>query len=134
MTQPAKLLIVDDDPDMRALVPLCFANTPLEIDTAADGREALTKIFTSWESQPYDGVLMDCALPGLAGVDVALLIREIEERTNREPVKIGFITAYGEEVEAGRFPEKAQASFYARKPVDVLELKAGVCEWLEQSH
>jgi two-component system, NarL family, sensor histidine kinase EvgS len=126
-----RLLVVDDDPDMRELLPLCFRNLPVEVDTAGDGREALTKVFTSWESQPYDGVLMDCAMPLLDGPTVALLIREAEEKAQREPVKIGFVTAYGEQVEAGRFPAKAQATFYLRKPVDLDQLRDGIFEWLQ---
>lgn len=125
-----RLLVVDDDPDMRHIARVCFRDLPIEIETVGDGREALTKIFASWESQPYDGVLFDCAMPVLDGPSLALLVRDEEIKRRREPIKIGFLTAYGEEVEAGRFPEKAQASFYLRKPVDLRALRAGVTNWL----
>jgi CheY-like chemotaxis protein len=67
-------LIVDDDPDVRALL-----RTVLELATdfdcyeAADGYHALE----SWRSHQQDIVVLDQSMPGLTGLDVAEGILEI---------------------------------------------------------
>ena len=65
---PRSALIVDDDPDIRALL-----RTVLEVATdfdcyeAADGYRALE----SWRIHKQDIVVLDQAMPGLTGLEVA---------------------------------------------------------------
>ena len=71
---PRSALIVDDDQDIRALL-----RTGLEVATdfdcyeAADGYHALE----SWRIHKQDIVVLDQAMPGLSGLDVAEGILEI---------------------------------------------------------
>ena len=65
-------LIIDDDPDMRALV-----RTVLEIETnfvtcteSVDGVDGLAL----WRAERHDVVVLDQRMPGMAGLDVARAI------------------------------------------------------------
>ena len=69
---PGTALIIDDDPDMRELV-----RTVLEIETnfvtcteSVDGVDGLEL----WRAGPYDVVVLDQRMPGMAGLDVARAI------------------------------------------------------------
>lgn len=70
------VLIVDDEPDMRALLRAMIeiANEGLSVaDEAADGETALR----AWRSQQPEVVLLDQRMPGLSGLETAeAILRE----------------------------------------------------------
>lgn len=75
-----RVLIVDDEDDMRALVRslIELANHGLVVaGEAADGDEALRR----WRQERPDVVLMDQRMPGLSGLDTAqVILRENPEQ------------------------------------------------------
>jgi CheY-like chemotaxis protein len=71
MTNPPRVLIVDDHPINRRLPALLLGEHGWECSEAADGEEALRKLAT----MPYDVVLLDLGLPGLSGYEVCRRIR-----------------------------------------------------------
>ncbi|PIQ83219.1 MAG: hypothetical protein COV75_08795 [Candidatus Omnitrophica bacterium CG11_big_fil_rev_8_21_14_0_20_63_9] len=66
-----KLLLVDDDPDLRHALKLRFESAGFEVVTAADGLEALRK---GREEHP-NIILLDLMLPTLTGFDVCRLLK-----------------------------------------------------------
>lgn len=68
------LLIVEDQPYLRESIRIIFEET-FSIKTAANGREAL-EILKTW--QP-DVMITDYAMPGMVGLDLIRIIREIEK-------------------------------------------------------
>ena len=67
----ARILVVDDDPILRAWAQVNLATPTTEIDLAADGAEALERLKTA----RYDLVLLDLEMPGLDGFEVLTRIR-----------------------------------------------------------
>ncbi|MFZ5869936.1 MAG: response regulator transcription factor [Actinomycetota bacterium] len=88
MTRPetpeARLLVVDDEPNIRELLSTALRFAGFEVHTAADGREALTQA----ESTRPDLVVLDVMLPDLDGFAVT---RRLRDRGRDVPVL--FLTA-----------------------------------------
>lgn len=88
MTRPetpeARLLVVDDEPNIRELLSTALRFAGFEVHTAADGREALTLA----ESTRPDLVVLDVMLPDLDGFAVT---RRLRDRGRDVPVL--FLTA-----------------------------------------
>ncbi|MCX7522348.1 response regulator [Microbacterium sp. STN6] len=70
-----RIVIADDDPDIRALVSIATKRAGLElVDALGDGESAWAAIR---EAKP-DIVLLDVAMPGMTGIDVTRLIKADE--------------------------------------------------------
>ncbi|WP_420114387.1 response regulator transcription factor [Pseudactinotalea sp.] len=68
----ARLLVVDDEPNIRELLAASLRFAGFEVDTAADGQQAVKKAL---ESTP-DLVVLDVMLPDLDGFTVTRRLRE----------------------------------------------------------
>jgi two-component system OmpR family response regulator len=80
----ARLLVVDDEPNIRELLAASLRFAGFEVATAADGRQALQLAETV---QP-DLVVLDVMMPGIDGFEV---MRRMRER--QQPVPVLFLTA-----------------------------------------
>jgi DNA-binding response OmpR family regulator len=85
--EPAKLLIVDDEEDIREILQFNLENEGFQIDTASSGEEALEKI-----SPEHKLMLLDVMMDGISGFRVAEKIRKDNIQT-----PIIFLTAKGTE-------------------------------------
>src|SRR5438874_9412747 len=70
-----RILVVDDEPDITALVAYHLAKSGYRVTTAANGRDALR---AAREERP-DLVVLDLMLPGISGYDVLAELRRREE-------------------------------------------------------
>ncbi|MEQ6918101.1 response regulator transcription factor [Halomonas aquatica] len=88
----AKVLVVDDEPNIVLSLEFLMQQAGFEVDTAGDGESALARIA---EGAP-DLLLLDISLPGISGFDVL-------ERLRADPaharLPIIMLTAHGREVE-----------------------------------
>lgn len=70
----ARILIVDDELQMRDITSQILKNEGHEIDTAADADDAIFKI----KNNKYDFLLVDLVLPGkMNGLDIIKKVRKI---------------------------------------------------------
>jgi DNA-binding NtrC family response regulator len=116
-----KILIVDDDDNVRYSFRKLFREPGCEIVEASNGLEALSVI----KKENPDLVLMDIEMPGLSGLDA---IQRIKATNPQLPVII--ITAFGtSERVIGAM--KYGAYDYLEKPFDVGRLKEVISEALE---
>ena len=68
-----RILAVDDEPDLRALLRILLKNKGYEVLEAASGQEAVDLV----RSEPHiDLVIMDIMMPGLNGVEACAEIRK----------------------------------------------------------
>jgi len=81
-----KILIVDDETNIRMTLKQCFTAEKYDIDMAVNGQEALEKI----KANTYDIVLLDIRMPGLTGLEVLEKVRD-----NNINVDVVMMTAYG---------------------------------------
>ncbi|MEZ4386310.1 MAG: ATP-binding protein [Candidatus Krumholzibacteriia bacterium] len=70
-----RVLLVEDDADVRELAAAALVHDGFTVDTAANGRDALARLVES--GCRYDAVVMDVALPGLNGWTVYRQAREV---------------------------------------------------------
>jgi signal transduction histidine kinase/DNA-binding NarL/FixJ family response regulator len=67
-TLSARVLLVDDAPDNRLLVSRFLERCHAIVETAVDGREAVTRAMNAWRDRtPFDVILMDMQMPVLDG-------------------------------------------------------------------
>jgi DNA-binding response OmpR family regulator len=111
----SRILVVDDDDDIRALVATLLQRSGAEVREAPNGREGLRE-FHSWRP---DLVVLDVSMPELDGWNVLERIRDMSE------IPVLMLTARGDELERVRGLQ-AGADDYVVKPFGKQELVARV--------
>ena len=115
----AKILVVDDDPNVQRLLQYTLKQEGYDVVTASDGTEG----FRLWDTESPDLILLDVMLPKLDGYQVATKIRA-EEGPGRH-VPIIMLTAE-REVEQKVRGLRAGADDYLIKPFHPAELIARI--------
>ena len=116
MEDKIRILVVDDEPDIRQVVRLMLEAKGYEVFTATNGDEAVSCMA---EKQDMDLVIMDIMMPGMSGVEACRRIREIST------VPVLFLTARtqdGDKVDA----YSSGGDDYLGKPFSRAELLAKV--------
>lgn len=121
----ARLLIAEDDADMRDLLQDVLEDAGYETVVAVDGRAALAHI--EREQEFIDLVLTDVQMPGVKGDQIVAAVRE-----NRAETPVIVITAFGS-VEQAVEMCKAGAYQYLTKPFQTADLLRTVDKALEDS-
>ncbi|HRH46099.1 MAG TPA: sigma-54 dependent transcriptional regulator [Pyrinomonadaceae bacterium] len=75
MKQLTKVLLADDDPVLRKLLPLQLSAEDFEISTVADGQEVLNAL----REEDFDVILLDVNLPEISGLEILATIRQTED-------------------------------------------------------
>jgi diguanylate cyclase (GGDEF)-like protein len=115
-----RVLVVDDDRNLRKIISTNLELAGYLVETAADGREALVKI----EGNIPDLLLLDLMMPFMDGYEVARRVRSHPNPTIAN-VPIIILTAKGETEDKLRGFE-AGADDYITKPFGPRELLARV--------
>ncbi|SFS06676.1 Response regulator receiver domain-containing protein [Agrococcus baldri] len=112
----ARILVVDDDRDIRDLVAIKLESAGHEVVIRPDGSEGLEAALAGG----WSVIVLDVMMPGMSGIDV---LRAVRERGDRTPVIL--LTARGQEkdIEAGF---AAGADDYVTKPFSPRALLARV--------
>ncbi|POA79232.1 sigma-54 dependent transcriptional regulator [Pseudomonas sp. DP16D-R1] len=108
-----KVLIVDDEPDIRELLEITLGRMKLDTYSARDVGEALGLL----KRETFDLCLTDMRLPDGTGLE---LVQHIQQRYPQIPVAM--ITAYGN-IETAINALKAGAFDFLSKPVDLGRLR-----------
>ena len=69
---PARLLCVDDEPNILSALRRVFRGQPYVVETAASGAEALERLAQA----PCDGVISDMRMPGMDGAELLERVRQ----------------------------------------------------------
>ena len=108
-----RALVADDDPSIRQLLCTIVRRERFDVDSVADGAEAIEKL----QQHEYDIILLDLMMPRVDGFDVIDYLKENPPTT--KPVVL-VITAYADQ----KFKE-VDASVVAEvvpKPFEIAEL------------
>ncbi|HSL33517.1 MAG TPA: response regulator [Candidatus Limnocylindrales bacterium] len=115
----AKILVVDDDPNVQRLLQYTLKQEGYDVVTASDGAEG----FRLWGTESPDLILLDVMLPKLDGYQVATKIRTEEGTSGHVPIIM--LTAE-REVEQKVRGLRAGADDYLIKPFHPAELIARI--------
>jgi two-component system, OmpR family, response regulator MprA len=116
MAEPARILVVEDEPAVQVALARALALERYEVAQAMDGEQALAQLTHS----PYEAVILDIGMPRVDGLEVCRRLRASGDRT---PVLM--LTARGE-VDDRVAGLDAGADDYLVKPFALRELLARV--------
>ena len=116
---PARILIVDDSETNRMVACELLAQTPVEIETATDGIDAVFKA----QTQVFDAILMDVSMPRLDGFEATAMIRALDHPTAQAPIVA--MTAHTSPEDRLRCQQAGMTGFLA-KPLNGTSLRQAV--------
>ena len=110
-----KLLIVDDEPDMRTFMSRTLEGEGHHVVRAPDARAAVDALGAA----TFDLILMDIDMPGMSGLELTRLLRENPRFLNYQHVPIVMVTG---DTEAMAESFDAGAVYFLEKPFNPREL------------
>ena len=120
-----KILVADDNDDIRDMLALLLRRLGHDVVVAADGETAVALA----KREKPDLILMDVMMPRLSGLEAA---RKIHEITDLQSIPIVAISAFRnslmETTNSGTFRWHA----YLNKPVDPVELERVVASLMKR--
>lgn len=116
--KPVKILIADDDQNIRKLIRICLESEGYEIEQASGGADALERIVHN----PPDVVLLDLAMPGIDGMTV---LAELSSLWASRPTRVIVITAHGS-VKTAIDAMRLGASDFLEKPLTPEQLRQSI--------
>ena len=121
--QPPRILVIDDEPDLRTLYELTLLREGYRVDAAGDLQQARECLST----QRFDAVITDMRLPDGLGLE---LLRELALQQRAERCVV--ITAHGSASNAVE-ALKAGAFDYLTKPVDLKQFRSVVASAIKET-
>jgi len=122
---PTQILIVDDDAAQRSDMAEMVSSLGFEVETAADGQDALAKLAYFRPS----AIVTDLVMPRMDG---AALLKELTTRGDRTPAIV--LTGFGSIDQALSFVHDLKAFWFLEKPVRPGELRTLLERAVEQRH
>ena len=114
-----RILVVDDDADIRQLLVDRLRGEGFQVEPATNGHEALEAL----RSHTFDGMILDIGLPDMNGLDVLQNLRKIHPH-----LPVIMITATEAE-ERAQAAMKHGANAYLLKPFDPVQFKYVTGQW-----
>jgi DNA-binding response OmpR family regulator len=120
MSRPDRILIVEDEPNVRLVFRTALASNDYLLATAEDGETALEYL----EQEPVDLILLDLQMPGIGGMET---LRRLREAGN--PVPVVIVTAH-DSVPNVVQAMKLGAIDFVSKPLTLATLRSVVADVL----
>jgi DNA-binding response OmpR family regulator len=118
----SKVLVIEDDELLLALLQNILGDARHEVVTTADGPMGISL----YKQHSPDIVLLDLALPSMNGLEVLKRIREFDRNA-----RVVVVTGYGSE-ESAEVAFRYGASDFVQKPFDSPELLVRIKKVLER--
>lgn len=112
----ARILVVDDEPDVRMYVERALRADGHEVQTAFDGFMALTAL----QESAYDLLLTDIAMPGMDGITLSL-----QAERDYPQMRILLMTGYAHERQRAHNLDVLVHEILS-KPFDIETLRARI--------
>ncbi len=91
-TNPTRILVIEDESDIAALIAYQLAHAGYQVRTATTGKEALRAL----EAELPDLIVLDIMLPEISGAD---LLRTLRSRKETQSIPVVVLTALREEAD-----------------------------------
>jgi DNA-binding NtrC family response regulator len=117
-TERKKILVVEDDPDIRKILQLFLSEKGFQVKVADQPAPALEIL----AQEPVDLILSDVRMPGMSGLD---LLRELKERDPE--IQLVLMTAYSSVKDAVEAIQLGAAD-YVEKPIDFRRLERVIAQ------
>jgi DNA-binding NtrC family response regulator len=121
MDKNARILIVDDDENIRLTLKTILVDAGYAVDLAVNGAQAIEKT----EKSSYNVALIDIRLPDMEGVELLTKMKDNVPKT-RKIMVTGFPTLQNAVTALNN-----DADAYIMKPVDIVKLLVTIKEQLE---
>jgi PAS domain S-box-containing protein len=112
LLRPGRILVVDDEPEVAAVVKDVLVGAGHTVDTAISGRDALQMI----EVTPYDLVFTDLGMPDMSGWEVAEKINE-----SKTGIQVALVTGWGTSLDESDAKRRGVEAV-VHKPFEIDEL------------
>lgn len=117
MSEPQKILIIDDEDDIRELAHISLERVGgLRVITASSGEQGLALA----ASEQPDAIVLDAMMPGLDGTQT---LERLKADPGTEQIPVVFLTGSVQQVEQDRF-QALGAVATLTKPFDPMRLAA----------
>jgi len=117
MQKQIKILVVDDDPDIREAISTVLETLSYEVLTAGDGEEGLAKL----KDQRPDLLVLDLLMPNMDGFSVLRELRD-PRRSKYSHIPILVLTSIREDASRRRYELETGLELnvddYVEKPID----------------
>jgi two-component system phosphate regulon response regulator PhoB len=110
-----RILVVDDDEDVRTFLLALFADAGAQISEAGDGYEALEKAV----AERPDLIILDLSMPGRDGVEA---FRDLRRNPETAETPVCIVTGHPEFRELLYSNAERSPEGYMNKPIDADEL------------
>jgi two-component system sensor histidine kinase/response regulator len=120
----ARILLVEDHPLNQELAAELLRRSGMHVTVAEDGQQALDLLASAG---PFDGVLMDCQMPGMDGYDATRALRENEQWRDL-PVIAMTASALASDREKAL---ECGMNAHITKPLDVELMLRTMAEWIK---
>lgn len=117
-----RVLIVDDEKNIRLTLSQAISSLPVEIETAENGEQALKKV----EEGMFAMILLDLRMPGIDGMEVLRRLRD-----DRPEIPVVIITAHGN-IESAVEAMKLGAIEFLPKPFAPQQIRSLVSRVLDR--
>jgi DNA-binding response OmpR family regulator len=114
----AKILVVDDEPNVLRMVSYALHNEGYEVVVAQNGAEAISKV----QAEAPDLVLLDVMLPDISGIEVCAQLRQMPEGIELPVIMLSAMSQVPDKV----MGLEAGADEYVTKPITPGELLARI--------
>lgn len=113
---PRRVLLVEDDRDLRDTLALALRQFGLEVIEAGSGLEGIQR----FNEEEFDVVVTDLKMPGMSGLELCLRVRE-----NRPDVPVIVLTSFGS-LDTAVAAIRAGAFDFVSKPIESEMLKIAI--------
>ena len=128
MSEPIKILVVDDEPDVEMLFRQKFRKEirkgRLDLEFAFSGAEAL-EILKSNDPPEVMYIFSDINMPGMSGIE---LLRKLKREF--PAIKVSMISAYGDDENYRKAMDSGAKEFFT-KPIDFTSLKDEISKLID---
>jgi len=125
-TEIANILLVDDRPENLVALKAILERPDYRLISAKSGEEALALALR----ERFAVALMDIAMPGMNGLEVAVHLKELERSRD---IPIIFVTAFGDDPEEVHRAYRAGAADYLVKPLHAEIVRKKVAVFVDLS-